>query len=159
VIASDVPSSKRPDNAVRRATPLGIEHVCHSLEELSQRLKDLLRQGGGELTPALLTAAADDCPDAVIVCTDSAQIRVVNGAAARLTGLSTRALQSLTVWDITHPSSQGDFDVLWREFLRAGRQRGNYTVRHQDGSAVEVAYCAAVNVIPHLHLTVLRKLP
>jgi PAS domain S-box-containing protein len=94
----------------------------------------------------------------VLVCDNAAEIRMVNGAAARLTGLSTRALQPLTIWDITHPSTLGDFDVLWKEFLRAGRQRGSYTIKHRDGTAVNVAYCAAVNVLPHMHITVLRRL-
>jgi PAS domain S-box-containing protein len=136
-----------------------IDEACQSLEELRRRLKDIVRHGGGEPSVGLLTAAADDCPDAVLVCDDEAEIRMVNGAAARLTGHSTRALQSLTIWDITHPSTQGDFDVLWKEFLRAGRQRGIYAIRHRDGSAVDVAYCAAVNIIPQRHITVLRKLP
>ena len=64
-----------------------------------------------------------------LVSDDTAEIRMVNGAAARLTGLSTRELQTLTVWDITHTTSQMDFDVLWKEFLRAGRQRGSYALR------------------------------
>ena len=132
--------------------------ACQSLEDLRRRLKDIVRHGGGEPSVGLLTAAADDCPDAVLVCDNAADIQIVNGAAARLMGLSTRTLQSLTFWDITHPSSQADFEVLWREFLRAGRQRGIYTIRHVDGSAVDVAYCAATNVLPHLHITVLRKL-
>ena len=132
--------------------------ACQSLEDLRRRLKDIVRLGGGEPNVGLLTAAADDCPDAVLACDDAAAIRLVNGAAARLTGLSTRTLQALTIWDITHPSSQGDFDVLWKEFLRAGRQRGSYTIRHRDGSPVDVAYCAAVNILPHIHVTVLRKL-
>lgn len=136
-----------------------IQQACDSLEEFRQRLRDLLRQGGGEVSPALLTAAADDCPDAVIGCTGTAEIRAVNGAAARLTGVSTRVLQTMTMWDITDSTSQSDFEVLWREFLKAGHQRGAFAIRHHDGSKVEVAYCAAANVIPDLHLTVLRKLP
>ena len=135
-----------------------IQQACDSLEAFRRQLKDLLRQGGGEVSPALLTAAADDCPDAVIGCTDAAEIRTVNGAAARLTGMATRTLQTMTLWDITDSTSQGDFEVLWREFLRAGRQRGAYAIRHHDGSKVEVAYCSAAHVIPNLHLTVLRKL-
>jgi PAS domain S-box-containing protein len=135
-----------------------IAQACQAIEDLKRRLKDIVRHGGGEPNVGLLTAAADDCPDAVLVSDNHADIRMVNGAAARLTGLSTRELQSLTIWDITHPSLQGDFDVLWKEFLRAGQQRGIYTVRHRDGSAVEVAYCSAVNIIPQLNITVLRKL-
>jgi hypothetical protein len=67
---------------------------------------------------------------------------VVNGAAGRLLGTSTRDLQRLTIWDMTHTASQGDFDVLWKEFLRAGRQRGEYAMRYKDGTVVEVAYCS-----------------
>jgi CheY-like chemotaxis protein len=33
-------------------------------------------------------------------------------------GLSTRELQSLTIWDISDPATQVSFDVLWKEFLR-----------------------------------------
>jgi PAS domain S-box-containing protein len=147
---------KRSDRKVPASHDIDL--ACESLEDLRRRLKDIVRLGGGEPNVGLLTAAADDCADAVLACDDAAEIRMVNGAAARLTGLSTRALQALTIWDITYPSSQGDFDVLWKEFLRAGRQRGSYTIRYSDGSPVDVAYCAAVNVLPQLHVTVLRRL-
>jgi PAS domain S-box-containing protein len=134
-----------------------IDAACQALQELKRDLKDISRMGGGELTPGLLLAAADNCPDAIIITNDEAEIRMVNGAAARLTGISTRELQSLTIWDLTHAASQVDFDILWKEFLRSGRQRGHYAVRHKDGSAVEVAYCAEANVLPHQHVSVLRK--
>lgn len=146
------------EDAARLAASKEIERCCRAVDELRLALDSILRRGGGEPTVALLVAAADDCPDAVAVCTDAADIRIVNGAAARLLGQSTRSLQALTLWDITHPSSQGDFEVLWKEFLRAGRQRGQFTMRHHDGSSVEVAYCALAGVLPHLHVTVFRKL-
>jgi PAS domain S-box-containing protein len=145
-----------------------IDAVCKSLRELQQQLKRIVRVGGGELNLALLSAAADDCPDAVIISNERAEIRVVNGAAARLTGFSTRELQKLTIWDLTHVSSQGDFDVLWREFLRAGRQRGVYTMRTRRGDALHLAYCAesgvigdltvaGVGALTELNVSVLRK--
>ena len=74
----------------------------------------------------------------------------------RLTGLSRRALQSLTVWDIGDPAAQIDLDVLWKEFLRAGRQRGNYAIRNRAGNAVEVADAEA-NAFPGRHVSVIRK--
>ena len=55
--------------------------------------------------------------------------------------------------------TQVSFDVLWKEFLRAGRQRGNYTVRNRSGDPVEVAYCAEAHVLPGRHVSVLRKRP
>jgi len=153
--------AKKPGNVAPADHPLtsqqDIDLACQALEEIKRQLKHIARVGGGEPTTGLLLAAADDCADAVIVTDNEAEIRMVNGAAARLMGLSTRELQSLTVWDITHSSSQVDFDILWKEFLRAGRQRGTYSLRYRDGSVVGVAYCAEANVLPQRHVTVLRK--
>lgn len=139
----------------RQPAPEDINKACESLARLKELL-NRLRSGGGEPTHEFLSALSDDCPDAVIVCTTGAEIRVVNGVAARLTGYSTRELQTLTVWDITHSSSQARFDVLWREFLRAGRQRGVYTVRRHDGRRIDVAYCAESRFAGELCLAILR---
>ena len=151
---------KPPKGSAQNApspAPSDIELACQALEEIKRQLKSIARVGGGSPTTGLLLAAVDDCAEAVIVSNDTAEIRMVNGAAARLTGLSTRELQTLTVWDITHTASQMDFDVLWKEFLRAGRQRGSYALRTRDGAAVEVAYCSEANVLPGQHVSVLRR--
>lgn len=138
-------------------SPTDIDLACQSLEEIKRQLKSIASVGGGSPTKGLLLAAVDDCAEAVIVTDDAAEIRMVNGAAARLTGLSTRELQTLTIWDITHTTSQMDFDVLWKEFLRARRQRGHYALRDRVGEAVEVAYCTEAHVLPGLHVSVLRR--
>ena len=137
--------------------PNGLDAVCQSLAALKDQLQRIIRSGGGEPTAGLLSAMSDDCPDAVIVCTPEAEIRIVNGVAARLTGYTTRELQTMTVWDLTHSSSQPHFDVLWREFIRAGRQRGVYTLQHRDGSLVEVDYCAEIRLVGELNVAVMRK--
>ena len=140
------------------ASAKDLDPVCQALQEIKRQLQDIAGvEGGGSTAHGLLLAAVDACPDGVLVTSDEAQIQMVNGAAARLTGLSTRELQSITLWDLSHPSSQVDFEVLWKEFRRAGRQRGIYSIRHRDGSAVVVAYCAEVDVLPHRHVLVLRK--
>jgi PAS domain S-box-containing protein len=131
-----------------------IEWACRALGEIRRQLSSVSRYGGGEITPDLLRAAVDDCPEAVFVTDRKAQIVMVNGVAARLLGSSTRELQRLTLWDITHVSVQTEFDVLWREFLRAGRQRGQYAIRHKDGSIVELVYCSQTHIIPERHATV-----
>lgn len=154
-MVAGVASPNEPTEA-KPPAPEDINNACKSLAALKDLSNRLIRPGGGEPSHGLLSALSDDCPDAVIVCTPQAEIRVVNGMAARLTGYSTRELQTLTVWDITHGSSQARFDILWREFLRAGRQRGVYTVRRHDGRAVEVAYCAESRFAGELCVAILR---
>lgn len=150
------PRAAPPSTSASRS---GVDRACQTLEELKSHLIDIVRLGGGKLSSGLLLAAADNCPEAVIVTDDDAHIWMANSAAARLTGMSTRDLQTLTIWDLTHSASQVDFEILWREFRRARRQRGLYTLRHRDGSAIEVAYCAEAGVLPNRHITVWRKPP
>ena len=153
-----MPRSKRRP-AIRQGPPPpnDVEAACQALQAIKRQLKSITSMGGGEPSDDLLVAVVDDCPEAVIVSDDRAEIRIVNGAAARLTGLSTRELQALTIWDITDPESQVNFDVLWKEFLRAGRQRGNYAIRNWAGNAVPVAYCAEAHVLPGRNVSVLRR--
>ena len=146
-----------PGSAASSPTQRDIDAVCHALETIKQTLRTITPGGGGEPGLDLLIAIAEDYPDAVIVCTPRSEIRMVNGAAVHLTGFSRRELQTLTLWDLTHSSAQGDFDVLWREFLRAGRQRGMYTLRHRSGSPLEVAYCAELRVLGALGVAVLKR--
>lgn len=154
-----VPDPIKPGRAgsPRSSGPQDIDIACQALQDLRQQLVNLARLGGGDVTPGLLQAAVDDCPEAVLVTDAEAQIVMVNGAAARLLGMSTREVQQLTLWDITHTSFQADFDVLWKEFLRAGRQRGAYAIRRKDGVNVDVAYCAQTHVIRDRNVSVLCK--
>jgi PAS domain S-box-containing protein len=135
-----------------------IDMACESLTRLKQAVESSAASWtmGGSLTR--LTPHADAVDDGVIFCNDAADILMVNAAAARLTGYSATELQALTVWDITHGASQPDFDVLWREFLRAGRQLGVYTLRTREGEPLDVAYCSEARLAGHLHVAVLRLL-
>ncbi|HXG90686.1 MAG TPA: PAS domain-containing protein [Vicinamibacterales bacterium] len=136
-----------------------IDRACQALSEIKRHLQRNAQAGSAAVpTAGVLLAAIDECPDAVIVANDAAEIKMVNGAAARLTGLSTRELQTLTIWDVTHSAAQVDFELLWKEYLRAGRQRGSYALRHRDGTPVEVAYCSEASLLPQCHLSVLRRI-
>jgi PAS domain S-box-containing protein len=145
-------------NPLPRKAPQPTDFACEALQDIRRQLANLARLGGGTVTPGLLQAAIDDCADAVIVTDQRARMVMVNGAAARLVGISTRELQKLTLWDISEPSFQGDFDILWKEFLRAGRQRGEYAIKHATGSVVEIAYCAEVNILPNRNISIFRRL-
>ncbi len=158
MVAAAVHKSHLAAGRLPSKPPQSTDLACAALQGIRRQLTQLAKLGGGAVTPGLVQAAIDDCADAVVVTNEQAQIVMVNGPAARLVGISTRELQRLTVWDITHSSFQADFDILWKEFLRAGKQRGEYAVRYSDGSIVDVAYCSEVNVIPGRHISIFRRL-
>jgi hypothetical protein len=122
-----------------------IDLACHALEALHRLVA---AEGGGTgITTAVLQAAIDRCAAPVMVLDEGARIVLVNGLAARL-----------TMWDVTHAAYQAHFDMLWREFLRAGRQRGRYGLAHRDGSLVEVTYCGEVKAPARLATVALHRL-
>jgi PAS domain S-box-containing protein len=132
-----------------------LDVASRTLEQLRRQIADLTRVG--KVSPGLLQALVDECPEPVIIIDDDAHILLVNGLTARLVGMSTRQLQTLTSWDLTHTTYQSDFDILWKEFQRAGRQRGVFGLRHLDGSLVEVAYAAEAHVLPGRSLVVFTR--
>jgi PAS domain S-box-containing protein len=133
-----------------------IDRACLALETLHRLVAS---EGQGKpITARVLQAAIDRCTTPMMVLDAGARIVLVNGLAARLVGYSTRELQQLTMWDVTHASYQSDFEVLWREFLRAGRQRGRYGLAHRDGSLVEVTYCGEVKAPTRLATVALHPL-
>ena len=132
-----------------------VDVASRTLEQLRRHIADLTRVGN--VSPALLQALVDECPEPVLVIDGEARIRLVNGLTSRLLGMSTRELQTLTSWDLTHVTYQPDFDVLWKEFQRAGRQRGVFGLRHLDGSLVEVGYAAEAHVLPGRSLVVFSR--
>jgi PAS domain S-box-containing protein len=81
-----------------------------------------------------------------------------NASAAELTGYSRRELLTASIFDITPPVEEREMEILWRAFLRTGRQAGEVTLRRRDGSQVVSRYLATTNVVPGVHVTVLAKL-
>jgi hypothetical protein len=62
------------------------------------------------------------------------------------------------VFDITPPVDEKDVALLWRAFLRTGRQEGEIIIKRRDGSQVSGHYMATTHVIPGVHVSVMAKL-
>lgn len=78
-----------------------------------------------------------------------------NPAAAELTGFSRSELLALSFFDITPTGDEKDNALLWRAFLRVGRQAGEIVLRRKDGSMVTRSYMAASHVIPGVHVSII----
>ena len=96
-------------------------------------------------------------PYAVLMADNTGRYIGANAAATELTGFSRRELLGSSMYDITPPVDEKDVALLWRAFLRTGRQEGDIVIRRRDGSQISGRYMATTNVIPGVHVSVLAK--
>ena len=92
---------------------------------------------------------------AVLIADDDARYVAANTLAVILTGYSMVELLTMSVPDLTPVPNTSEFRSLWRDFIGAGEQRGNYQLRRKDGSVIAVRYAAWAAIAPGRHVTVL----
>ncbi|ELZ85726.1 multi-sensor signal transduction histidine kinase [Haloferax elongans ATCC BAA-1513] len=92
--------------------------------------------------------------DAMILANNDGEYLRVNPTATRLFGRPESALLGKKPSDFT--SEHFDFDTAWNSFLRTSEERGLFAVERPDGSIRIAEYVANTNVLPGVHLSVLR---
>jgi PAS domain S-box-containing protein len=108
-----------------------------TLETLSKRIRDL--------------------PVAALVTDKTGAYVIANAVASRLTGYSADELRSMSVWDVSLPVQEHETDVLWRNFVHAGTQRGTVKLKRKNGTVVSARYVAKSNVLPGFHISLLQR--
>ncbi len=137
-------------------------HIA-ALSQIMQTLTQEARTSLSNATPQdeavkRLEEAVRVHPCAVLFSDNTGRYLGANSAAVELTGYSRRELLAASVFDITPPVDEREMELLWRAFLRTGRQDGEITIRRRDGSQISSRYLAATNVIPGVHVSVLAKI-
>jgi PAS domain S-box-containing protein len=99
-------------------------------------------------------AAFDEAPDAMAIVDDDGRPVDVNGSATDLFGvpeeeLLGRSLDEFTPWEFDVGTGQRGIRV-------PGRQRGTFRLDRAEGPARTVEYAATADVVPGLHLAVMR---
>lgn len=125
-----------------------------ALSSLARRARALA--DSGEKPLAAIGAVIEAVPLAALVADDDGRYVLANAAAIQLTGYAARALRRLSVWDLTPAPNKHEFEVLWRAFIQQREQRGDYDLITKSGQVVPVEYAARANVLPHLHVSLLR---
>ncbi|MFO7540339.1 MAG: GAF domain-containing protein [Chloroflexota bacterium] len=105
-----------------------------------------------------LQAIFNHALDAIFLADDEARLIDVNPAACRITGYSRDALLQRSLWDITPPAYIESGEKSWQKLLAFGRQTDEGKLLCSDGSIVRIEYHAAANIIPGLHLFILRDI-
>jgi PAS domain S-box-containing protein len=105
-----------------------------------------------------LQALFDNAQEAILLLDDQAHYVDANPAACVMTGYSHAELLDRTLRDLMVGSGRGRFVEGWRLFLANDLRSGEFSLLHKNGSIVETEYRAAANIVPGLHLAVLRDI-
>ena len=92
--------------------------------------------------------------DALLLADDEGRVVDANPAACELHGLTHDRLVGRLVSDFA--GTAFDFEAAWGEFRRAGRLRGIFRLHRPDGQVRDTEFAATADVLPGLHLSVLR---
>ncbi len=103
---------------------------------------------------ALLRAIFDGALDAMLLAADDGAYIDANPAACALFRLPRAALIGRSLADFAAP----DYDAAaaYRTFREQGSMRGVFPLRRLDGGARYVEFSALANVVPGVHLSILR---
>ena len=93
--------------------------------------------------------------DAMLVTNDDGRVFSANEAACALFERSLSELTRSRIADLAPPGYEPP--ASWERFVAEGQLRGELTLARADGTLRVVRFSAVANIVPGLHLTVLRE--
>jgi PAS domain S-box-containing protein len=102
-------------------------------------------------------AIFDRCGDALVIADDDGTIVTANEAAARLFGRPLEQVVGQRIVDLVHREASTT-RRLWQGFRDDGHQRGEIELKRPDASPLPAEYTATADVVPGLHLSVMRDI-
>lgn len=105
-----------------------------------------------------LEALFDHSLDGILLVNDDGRYVDANPAVCNLVGYTREEILTLSVWDMTPNTHEAAGREQWKEFISAGKLKGEYTMLTKDGSLVEIEFSAVANIRPGVHLSIIRNI-
>lgn len=103
-------------------------------------------------------AIFENARDPILLMDDSGRFVDGNSVACDWLGCRREALTQLTLRDVAPRENQTDISTILHGFLSAGNDIGQFFVMCKDGVTKEVELRAVANILPGLHLGILRDI-
>ncbi|HEY9233041.1 MAG TPA: GAF domain-containing protein, partial [Blastocatellia bacterium] len=126
---------------------------------MQKRKRSTPRRPTGKASPAgeqLFRAVFDNALEAMLIADDHGNYVDANPAACELFGVSKAELLASNLTRFVEPGRELEVAQAWRAFLDAGEQQGLFQLYRADGEVRELEYNARANILPGLHLSILR---
>jgi PAS domain S-box-containing protein len=105
-----------------------------------------------------LQSLFEHAQDTILLASDDARYVDVNPAACALTGYDRDELLTLSVFDLAAEENREELRSRWKEFIETGVQTGDIPLLRKDGTLVITEFRAVANIIPGLHLSIMRDI-
>jgi len=101
-------------------------------------------------------AVFQNAMDSILLTDSDGNYVNANPAACKLLEYSRKEFLEMTPADIASPENTADFESLWEDFLKNGIQGGEIILKSKTGKSIIAEYQAVANVLPGIHLSILR---
>lgn len=137
-----------------------VERLEREVEELRRRLAESERARRGLASGSLdddgpFRAIFEGWLDAMLLADDHGNGVDANRSACELFGIARERLLGRNVFELVEPQRL-ETTLGWEHFLREGRAEGLLRLARGDGDARDLDVRATANIVPGLHLIVLR---
>ena len=103
-----------------------------------------------------LRALFENAQDSILIINAEGRCVDANPAACALSGYSRVELIGRHVDDLTPHDDRDIVAAQWKDLIEKGKLAGEIRIRRKDGTSVDVEFRAVANMLPGLHLSVLR---
>ncbi|HWB76982.1 MAG TPA: response regulator, partial [Nannocystaceae bacterium] len=122
---------------------------------IRRELRDAATRRSRERLERQMVAIFENSMDAMLLADDDGRFVEANPAACELLGVERERLVTMHIGDIV-PSAPGPFAGARTGFVQRGRESGVVELRRADERLLTVEYNAIGEVLPGVHLSVLR---
>ncbi len=104
------------------------------------------------------TALFEEALDAILLFDDSGVPIEANPAASRLLGFTAEQLERAEHFAMLEPEMKRQLPLLLDKVKKAGILSGESKVIHKDGTIRNIEHVTKANILPNVHLTILRDI-
>lgn len=97
----------------------------------------------------------DNVINGILIANDKAEYKYANHAISNITGYSKEDLISMSLMDLTPQYNKVNIMIQFKEFIKKGKQRGEYQLIKKNGTIITAKYQAVANIEPGLHILIL----
>ncbi len=130
--------------------------VAHALDERKLAAAKRAAEEEAELHKARLEAVFSRTRDVLLLFDDEGRVVDANPAACAGAGRTRDDLVGTPVWELTLTGRGTEIRDLWDVFLSAGSLEGERETRTPEGEPREIEFLAVANIVPGVHMAVVR---